>query len=422
MNSFLSLLLFSSLFILTLSHNNGVARTPPMGWNSWNQFACNIDQDLLTDTIDQIVSSGLADAGYKFVNIDDCWSYKNGRDNKTNELIPDPVRFSRGIHSLSKYAHSKGVKLGIYGDVGFTTCAGYPGTLDHFQTDADTFARWEIDYLKLDFCDIPKKVQDEPWIYFGYMSEALNKTGRPIVFSICAWQPKEMYKWARKIGNSWRTTDDINVSWQSVLSIIDQNRELYPYAEPGSWNDPDMLEVGVVRDGRSLSQNQARTHFSLWTLLSAPLLLGNDLRKIRDPDQKWVFDILTNRDAIAVNQDPNGAQGRSLYQNIQGKIDRDGNCESKNCTRTEVWGRPLTRPTKQSYAAILFNRAGPNVDDEKFTQEKITIRWSSLGMPSDAKVRVKDIWSNKDLGVYQGSFTSEPVEKHNVVYIRLEQQ
>jgi alpha-galactosidase len=411
-----SLIVLLAVIVVVFAHNNGVALTPPMGFNTWNQFACNINEDLVRETVDSIVSTGLVGVGYKYVNIDDCWSLKSGRNSSTGELIPDPVRFPHGIKALADYAHSKGVKLGIYSDVGFKTCAGYPGSFGYFEKDATTFANWGIDYLKLDFCNINSTIEQNPWIYYGQMSVALNKTGRPIVYSICNWGVHEPWLWAPQISNSWRTTGDIDATWKRTLEILDANRDLYKYSKVGAWNDPDMLEVGVVSGDKQLSQVQAKTHFTFWTALNSPLLLGNDLRQLSKPESQWIKNIIMNKDAISVNQDKAGVQAHLITENKKG-VNPKGGCETNACIRTETWGRTLSGPA--NYAVILFNRAGLDVGDSKFNKEKITLNWSQLGLSDNVKLKIKDIWRGVEKGIFQGQYISDDIAQHDVEYLLL---
>jgi alpha-galactosidase len=250
------------------------------------------------------------------------------------------------------------------------------------------------------------------------MSTALNKTGKHIVYSVCNWGYKNPWEWAPKIANSWRTTGDIGAKWTSVLQILDANRELYKYSSAGAWNDPDMLEVGVVRDNDQLTRQEARSHFSLWTMLNSPLLLGNDLRKISQPEYKWVVDIIANKDAISVNQDKGAKQARLTTEVKRGTINTDGGCDSSSCVRTETWTRPLSGGSA-NFAALLLNRAGVNAGDIKFNKEKITLTWTELGVSSNTKLRIKDIWNQKELGIFTTQYQSDEIGQHDVAYLLL---
>ena len=264
--------------------DNGLALTPPMGFNNWNATGCAISEQLITDTADIFVSSGLKDAGYRYVNIDDCWAAPE-RDPRTGRLTAHPERFPHGIAWLADYVHTRGLKLGIYTSAGTQTCARtMPGGLDHEEIDAQTFADWGVDYLKYDNCNNAGRPAIER---YTKMRDALRKTGRPIVFSICEWGQNKPWEWAGDVGNLWRTTGDINDSWPSVVSILKQNAPLAAAAGPGHWNDPDMLEVG----NGGMTDTEYRSHFSLWAMMAAPLLIGSDLRKATPETLR----ILTNR-------------------------------------------------------------------------------------------------------------------------------
>lgn len=332
--------------------DNGLARTPTMGWLHWQRFMCNTDcssdphncisEHLFMQMADVMVAEGWKEAGYEFVCIDDCW-LASSRD-PNGRLQPHPTRFPSGIRKLADYVHSKGLKLGIYQDVGNQTCAGFPGSFGHYEQDAETFAEWGVDLLKFDGCGFGTL----DLLAEGYrnMSIALNKTGRSIVYS-CEWPlyafplQKPNYTEIRKYCNHWRNYNDIYDSWESVKSIVDWSAGhqdiIVEAAGPGGWNDPDMLVIGNF----GLSWDQQLTHMALWAIMAAPLLMSNDLRMI-DPRSKA---LLQNKDVIAINQDPMGVQGRRLF-----KVDS-----------FELWERPLTNA---SFAVAIFNRleiGGPRV-------------------------------------------------------------
>ena len=303
----------------------GLAPTPPMGWNSWNKFGCRIDENLIKETADAIVSSGMKDAGYRYVNIDDCWEAPQ-RDANGN-LATDPQRFPHGMKWLADYVHSKGLEIGIYSSAGTGTCQRRPASLDHEAADAATFASWGIDYLKYDNCNNENRPALER---YKAMGEALAATGRPIVFSLCEWGRNKPWEWGRSVGgNLWRTTGDIRDRWDSMLSILDKQVGLEKYSGPNAWNDPDMLEVG----NGHMTNAEYVAHFSLWSLLNAPLIAGNDIRSMNDSTRA----ILTNRDVIAVDQDWGGEQGH--------KIRDDG--------EQEVWMKPMSNGDA---AVVLLNR------------------------------------------------------------------
>jgi alpha-galactosidase len=350
------------------------ARTPPMGWNSWNKFGCSVNEWLVRDIADAMVSSGMKDAGYIYVNIDDCW---HGTRDANGYIQPNPATFPSGMAALADYVHSLGLKLGIYSDAGTLTCAGYPGSKGYEQKDANQYAAWGIDYLKYDWCNTAG--QDKQQSY-TLMRDCLLNTGRPIVYSICSWSfPGE---WVVGVGNLWRTTGDIGNYWGSVVSIIDLNAYLYPYAGPGHWNDPDMLEVG----NGGMTDTEYRSHFSMWCIMAAPLLAGNDLRSMSPA----TINILTAPEVIAVDQDPLGIQGRRIYAY--------GN--------TEVWVKELV---DDSRAVALFNRGS--------TAANITVYFSDLGPEFTGNVLVRDLWARLDLGIMTTSYTAN-VPSHGVVLIK----
>ena len=285
---------------------NGLARTPPMGWNSWNKFACNVSEDLIKQAADAMVSSGMQAAGYQYVVIDDCWQVD--RDAQGN-IIPDAKRFPSGMQALADYMHAKGLKFGMYSDAGTGTCQNRPGGRGYEFQDARQYAAWGVDYLKYDWCN--HSTQDSQASY-SIMRDALKKSGRPIVFSLCEWGSTKPWLWAGAVGNLWRSTGDIIDKWEGsekwgglgVVQILDLQDGLQSYAGPGHWNDPDMLEVG--NGGMSLTEYRA--HFSMWCLLAAPLMAGNDIRAMSAD----IRDILTNKEVIAIDQDPLGREGRRV--------------------------------------------------------------------------------------------------------------
>ena len=296
MNS--KIFLFSLLISLITSLDNGLGLTPQMGWNTWNKFACKINETLIYQSIDALISSGLKDLGYEYMNLDDCWQIKRD-ENKT--IVPDPTTFPNGIKPLADYAHSKGLKLGVYSDGGNYTCQLRPGGYGYEEIDAKTYAEWGVDYLKYDNCfngGISSKIR------YPRMTDALMKQDRPIFYSICQWGEEDIPTWGKEFGNSWRTTLDISDSWVSMINIIDKNNQWYQYAGPGGWNDPDMLEVG----NGGMSNIEYRTHFSLWAISKAPLIIGCDLVNMDNE----TFKILSNKEVIEINQDKLGEQGHKI--------------------------------------------------------------------------------------------------------------
>ncbi|GJF33631.1 alpha-galactosidase [Kitasatospora sp. NE20-6] len=279
---------------------NGLARTPQMGFNNWNTTGCGsqFDEAMVKGIADIFVSKGLKAAGYTYVNLDDCWALPS-RDAAGN-LVADPVRFPNGIKAVADYVHSKGLKFGLYSSAGTKTCAdnGFPGGLGHETQDARLWASWGVDYLKYDNCN---NTGADAKTRYTTMGDALKATGRPILYSICEWGSNSPWNWAPPIGNSWRTTGDINDTWSKMIEIAHKNQPRAQYAKPGAWNDPDMLEVG----NGGMTDTEYRTHFSLWAQMAAPLLIGSDIRTASPA----TLTILRNTDVIAVDQDSLGKQG-----------------------------------------------------------------------------------------------------------------
>jgi hypothetical protein len=293
------LVLTAGLFGISAAINNGLATTPQLAWNSWNHFACGIDETVFRATADAIISTGLAAKGYTYVNLDDCWAKFR---NPNGTIAADPSTFPSGIAALADYVHSKGLKMGVYTDLGYYTCAGRPGSLNFEAIDAITYAMWKVDYVKVDNCNTDGSA---PEVRYPIMSLALNESGRPIFFSMCEWGVDGPAFWAPTVGNSWRTTGDISDNWARMTSRLDDNEPLYPFAGPGGWNDPDMLEVG----NGGMTTDEYQSHFSLWALMKAPLIIGCDITKMSND----TFNILSNEEIIAINQDPMGVQGRRRW-------------------------------------------------------------------------------------------------------------
>ena len=307
-----------------------------MGWNSWNKFGCNVSEDMIKSMADAVVKSGMKDAGYEYVNIDDCWQVSRDAD---GNIVPDAGRFPSGMKALGDYIHSKGLKFGIYSDAGEKTCAGRPGSMGHEYQDALMYAKWGVDYLKYDWCHTGKRNAEEA---YATMRDALKASGRPILYSICEWGTAKPWLWAQEIGNQWRTTEDIDDHWAGkkkwpdggccalgMLDILDLQVGLDSFAGPGHWNDPDMLEVG----NGGMTTSEYRSHFSLWCLLNAPLIAGNDLRNM-SPEIK---EILTNKELIAVNQDELGREARRVWK--EGEL--------------EIWSKPMKDGSR---AVLCLNR------------------------------------------------------------------
>jgi alpha-galactosidase len=345
---------------------DGLARTPPMGFNNWNSTHCRAEfnEEMIKGIADIFVERGLKDAGYQYVNIDDCWALPQ-RDAQGN-LVPDPERFPSGIKALADYVHGKGLKFGIYTSAGTMTCnsAGFPGSLGHERADAALFASWGVDYLKYDNCN--NQGVDAIQRYTA-MRDALKATGRPIVYSICEWGTNDPWLWGKDVGHLWRTTGDINDSWSSVLSIIQQNLPLAEFAGPGHWNDPDMLEVG----NGGMTATEYRTHFGMWAIMAAPLLIGSDLREA----SQETLDILGNREVIAVDQDPLGVQG-SVLKSTPGDGGGIG---------TAVVVKPLAGGDR---AVALFNGTD--------SARRIGTSAAEIGLPRASAYRLRDLWAHTD--------------------------
>jgi alpha-galactosidase len=370
----------SLLLPLSLPAQDKIAVTPPMGWNSWNHFAERVDDATIRATADALVSSGMRDAGYVFVNIDDTWQGQRDASGviHPNDRFPD-------MKALADYVHGKGLKLGIYSGPGPKTCAQFAGSLGHEEQDAETYAQWGIDYLKYDWCQQPPASVDQMKAAYTKMHDALKKTGRPIVLSLCQYGWNKVWEWGPSVGgNLWRTTGDISDRYSSMAEIGFNQNGLEKFAGPGHWNDPDMLEVG----NGGMNEDEYRTHFSLWAVLAAPLIAGNDIARMTP----YTVEILTNREVIAVDQDPLGKQGYRVAQ--EGPL--------------EVWMKPMQDGSK---VVGLFNR--------QRTTEQITADFAQIGIRGEASVR--DLWLKKDLGTFKDSYSAY-VPPHGVVLIRIRQK
>ncbi|NUR01446.1 MAG: alpha-galactosidase [Streptomyces sp.] len=360
---------------------DGLALTPPMGFNNWNSTHCRAEfnESMVKGIADIFVEKGLKDAGYQYVNLDDCWALP-ARD-ADGKLVPDPARFPNGIKAVADYVHAKGLKLGIYTSAGTKTCnsAGFPGALGHEYSDARQFADWGVDYVKYDNCNnqgVDAKVR------YTTMRDALKATGRPIVYSICEWGQNKPWEWAADVGHLWRTTGDISDNWGSMLSILKQNLPLAPYAGPGHWNDPDMLEVG----NGGMTDTEYRSHFSMWSIMAAPLLIGSDLRKA----SQATLDILDNKEVVAVDQDPLGKQGTVVSSQggrwVVAKEMKDG-----------------------SRAVALFNESG--------TAQHISTTAKAVGLPAADAYTLRDLWQHKSYNT--AGTISATVPAHGTVLVRV---
>ncbi len=373
-----------------------LGKTPQMGWNSWNTFGCDVSETLIKEMADAMVASGMRDAGYEYINIDDCW---HGKRDENGFIQANEKLFPSGMQALADYVHAKGLKIGIYSDAGNTTCGGRPGSRGHEYQDAITYARWGIDYVKYDWCD----TQDiNPKSAYSTMRDAIFKAGRPMLFSICEWGDNKPWEWATDIGHSWRTTGDIypcwscehnHGSWSSwgVTRILDMQDKLRKYAGPGHWNDMDMMEVG-----NGMTEEEDRSHFSLWAILASPLIAGNDLRSMNKKTQK----ILTNKDMIAINQDPLGIQAMKWID--------EGDVEL------------FVKPMANGEFAVLFLNRGDKA-------HKYTLDWAFHYMKDDIShheiqfdkqtFNWRDIWRGGTGSTRKAYSTSIPA--HGVVVLRL---
>jgi alpha-galactosidase len=372
---------------------DGLALTPPMGWNSWNTFAANIDEDLIKGTADTMIKNGMRDAGYLYIVVDDCWEAKE-RDAAGN-IVADPQKFPHGMKALGDYLHSKGFKFGIHNCAGTLTCGGYPGGRGHEFQDALKYAAWGVDFLKYDWCSHGTADARET---YKTMRDAIHAAGRPMVFSLCEWGQNKPWEWAQDVGHLWRTTGDIMAGydsrqrWESGWKLIldlqyslvtnEGPNGIGQYAGPGHWNDPDMLEVG----NKGLTLPESRAHFSLWCIIAAPLIAGNDVRSM-SPE---VHDILTNKDVIAIDQDSLGKEGWRLRAE----------------TGREIWVRQLAGG---EWAICVLNTGATAVD--------MTTDWSAIPI-IDREYAVRDVWAKKDLGTTRTPHTAR-VESHDVVLFRL---
>ncbi|HYO23271.1 MAG TPA: glycoside hydrolase family 27 protein [Flavisolibacter sp.] len=376
----------------------GLALTPPMGWNSWNKFACNVDENMIKQMADAMVSTGMKEAGYTYINIDDCW---HGDRDSLGFIHPDAKRFPSGMKALADYVHSKGLKLGIYSDAGSQTCGGRPGSRGYEFQDAMTYAKWGIDYLKYDWCNTEGLKAEGA---YKTITAALRKAGRPIVLSICEWGNDKPWTWGQTVGHLWRTTGDIydcfdcikdHGTWKSwgVMQILDKQEGLRQYAGPGHWNDPDMMEVG----NGGLSVNESRAHFSIWAMLAAPLIAGNDLRSMSAETKA----ILTNKDVIAINQDSLGIQG--LKYAVRDSV--------------EIWFKPLKG---EDWAVCFLNRSvKPKPIDFNWQAEVINDTVAKrIFNAAQTNYVLRDLWTKKEAGTTQNP-TKTIVPAHDVLMYRL---
>ncbi|NLR61658.1 glycoside hydrolase family 27 protein [Chitinophaga polysaccharea] len=375
----------------------GLAPTPPMGWNSWNTFQTAINEKMIMEIADALVSSGMKDAGYHYLVLDDGWMAME-RDSLGN-LIPDPVKFPHGLKVVVDYVHAKGLKFGLYNCAGTLTCAKYPGTRGYEYQDARNYAAWNIDYLKFDWCNTNGINAKEA---YTTMSRALRKAGHPMIFSLCEWGVNKPWQWGEPVGQLWRTTEDIyqvfdsvhnQGTWDalSVMRIADLQDTLRKYAGPDHWNDPDMLEVG-----NGMTYQEDKTHFSLWAMMAAPLMAGNDIRKMT-PQTKA---ILTNRNIIAIDQDPLGIQGFKY-------ADKDS---------LQVWFKPLQQG---DWAVCFVNRSSHD--------RPVTFNWKQTpvvdaifhyALEKNADYALYNVWTGKQEGTTEKNLNAI-LKSHDVLMFRL---
>jgi alpha-galactosidase len=374
----------------------GLAATPPMGWNSWNTFGDQINEQVVREVADKMVALGLKDLGYQYIVIDDHW--EGGRDSQ-GHILANPSKFPHGIKSLADYVHSKGLKFGIYSCAADITCGGEVGSYGYEADDAATFASWGVDYLKYDYCNAPDDLQTAISSYTK-MGNALKATNRPIVYSICEWGSRSPWLWGRQAGGQlWRISYDVGDIWDTpqnvsscigILAAIDASANLESHAGPGGWNDPDMLVVGLHNEGNikggGCNSAEYQTQMSMWCLLAAPLMIGCDIRNM-DSDTKR---ILTNPEAIAVDQDPLGKEGHRIARTAS----------------TDVWLKPLAGG---DIAIALLNRG-----DKRAT---ISIDWKRLAMKPGTSLAFRDLWAHKSLGSYANRFQTK-VGPHATVLLR----
>jgi len=378
-----------------------LALTPPMGWNSWNHYGCNIDEQLIKSTADALVSSGLRDAGYVYVNLDDCW---HGERDANGNIQPDPARFPSGMKALGDYLHARGLKFGIYSDTGEKTCAGRPGSQGYEFQDAAQYARWGVDYVKYDWCNTGTG-ENQRNAREGYrtMSRAIAATGRPMVLSICEWGENEPWLWGKEVGHLWRTTGDIVNCWDciedhgswfssGILPILDKQKPIRGFSGPGGWNDPDMMEVGNLANDR-----ENRSHCAMWAMLSAPLIMGTDIPGM-DPK---VRDILANPRIVAIDQDALGISGFAWLA----------------MPGFEIWAKPLANG---DWAIAFLNRGDK--------PRAYSLDWSNYELKDDDKGRradfaresfaIEDSWSGAPAGTTASPLAVE-VQPHDTLVFRL---
>jgi alpha-galactosidase len=392
----LLIILFLPAFLYSQKFK-GLALTPPMGWNSWNEIGCDVNENIIREAANAMVTSGMKDAGYQYIIIDDCW---HGKRDNLGFIRADPERFPSGIKALADYIHSKGLKFGIYSDAGWRTCAGRPGSRGYEFQDAMKYAEWGVDYLKYDWCNTEGLNAEGAYLT---MRDALYAAGRPVVFSLCEWGNNKPWEWGKNIGHLWRTTGDIAAcfdcvvdhgGWNSwgVMRILDMQEGLRIHAGPDHWNDPDMMEVG-----NGMSVNEDRAHFTMWCMLAAPLIAGNDLRKMTDE----TIQILTNKEAISIDQDSLGIQG---FKYSEGDS-------------LEIWFKPLIN---NEWAVCFLNR-GKNSRSITFTWKERMVSDSFSKKEANFKkdnFNIYDVWIGQIVGKTNKPFIAT-IPPHDVTLLKL---
>ncbi|MGD0912165.1 MAG: glycoside hydrolase family 27 protein [Terracidiphilus sp.] len=382
------ILILVTAFANASASESELAATPPMGWANWNSLGCKYDEGTIRAMADRLVSTGMRDVGYRYLIIQEC-IVPAGHRAADGTLIPDPAKFPNGIPALVAYIHSKGLKAGIYTDLGPKTCAEYEGSYQHEEQDARTFALWGIDLIEEDFCYKPEGFTAAQ--LYTRMRDAIAHTGRPMLFYICNWGRERAWTWAPGLSNAWRSTGDVgdpgHADWDRILRNFDQNALHAASGGRDHWSDPDMLEVGVP----GISEAEEQSVFSLWAMSAAPLWAGNDLVKMSAQTQR----ILTNREVITVDQDPLGQPATMVLQDDPG---------------LQVWARPLGGKSSPQ-AVLLFNRTAQAA--------KMYVQWEDLGIYGS--VAARDLWSHRDLGVLPKGYEAL-VPAHGVVMLRIDPQ
>lgn len=384
--------------------SGSVALTPPMGWNSWNCFRFDINEEKIKSIADAMVSSGMKDVGYEYIIIDDGWM-TNQRD-KEGHIVPDSTKFPNGIKPVADYIHSLGLKFGIYSAPGCLTCGGFAGSFGYEQVDANDYASWGVDFLKYDWCKYPKTIVEAKQTSkkhcreaFELMRDCLAKTGRSIVYSVhdkCTDMEHEgALPWVKDVAHMHRTSGDIKDNWNRMLWCLETTVDLWKYAGSGYWNDLDMLEVGNTNIEKiwgeispvKMTLKEYQTHFSLWCITASPLIAGNDLRNMK-PE---IIEILTNQEVIAINQDKMGKQGRRIRNNED----------------IEIWMKELSNNRR---AVVLLNKSNKTVD--------IEVNWSEIGLKG--RLEVRDLWQHKNLGKFRKLFVAKNIQSHEALVILIE--